>query len=80
MSTGDVEPGFAELSSWRFLARDTRGLGVISEESQYSSSYVKPEDAPRLTPEEILLMRAYSMQQAAAKEFAKRKRERIGVR
>lgn len=48
--------------------------------SQYSSFYVKPEEAAKLTPEEIELMRAYSMQQDAAREYARQKRERIGLR
>jgi hypothetical protein len=39
--------------------------------SQYRSFYVKPDDVSKLTPDEILLMRRYSMLQDAAKQFAK---------
>jgi hypothetical protein len=42
--------------------------------SNYSSFYVKPEDAAKLTPEEILMMREYSELQERAKQYAKAKR------
>jgi hypothetical protein len=42
--------------------------------STYSSFYVKPEDAAKLTPEEILMMRKYSELQERAKTYAKEKR------
>jgi hypothetical protein len=41
----------------------------------YSSFYVKPEDAAKLTPEEILMMRKYSELQDRAKKYARQKGE-----
>ncbi len=49
------------------------------ELSKYTSFYVKPEDAFKLTPEDILVMRKYSMLQDQARLYAKQKREQIGV-
>jgi hypothetical protein len=43
--------------------------------STYSSFYVKPDDAAKLTPEKILMMRKYSELQDRAKKYAKEKRE-----
>lgn len=51
--------------------------------SKFARFYVKPEDAAKLTPEEIRLMRAYSQLGDQAQAYAKKKREeaeRIGVR
>lgn len=54
--------------------------------SQFTSFRVKPEDAAKLTPEEIELMRGYTQQQGMAREYMKRKKaadalaqQRIGV-
>jgi hypothetical protein len=46
--------------------------------SEYPSFYVKPEQAPNLTPEEVELMRLYSTLQQNARNFAKG--QKIGVR
>ena len=48
--------------------------------SQYSSFYVKREDVAKLSPEEVQLMRAYTQQVNAAKEYARKRREQLGVR
>ena len=46
--------------------------------SQYTDFYVKPQDAGRLTPEEIMLMREYSTIQDQARPYAKQQKQ-IGV-
>jgi hypothetical protein len=45
--------------------------------STCSSFYVKPGDAAKLTPEEILLMRKYSELHDQAKKYAKQKRQSV---
>ncbi len=47
--------------------------------SRFTSFYIKPEDASKLTPDEILMMRKYTEIQAAAQKFAKQKRQQIGI-
>jgi hypothetical protein len=42
--------------------------------STYSSFYVKPDDAAKLTPEKILMMRKCSELQKRAKKYAKERR------
>lgn len=49
------------------------------ELSKYTSFHVKPEDASKLTPEDILMMRKYTMLQDQARKFAKQKREQIAA-
>jgi hypothetical protein len=44
--------------------------------SQYNEFYVRPEDVPNLTPEEILLMRKYTEMNDAARKFASDRRKR----
>ena len=44
--------------------------------SQYNGFYVRPEDVPNLTPEEILLMRKYTEMNDAARKVASDRRKR----
>ena len=44
--------------------------------SQYNEFYVRPEDVPNLTPEEILLMRKYTEMNDAARKVAFDRRKR----
>jgi hypothetical protein len=43
--------------------------------SNYTSFYVKPEEVPQLTEEEVLLMRLYSEMQDRARAYAEQKRQ-----
>ena len=47
--------------------------------SQYTDFYVKPQDAAKLTPEDVQLMREYSTIQDAAKKYAAQQKKQIGV-
>ncbi len=47
--------------------------------SQFTNFYVKPEDAAKLTPDDILMMWKYTELQEQAKKYAKAKREQITV-
>ena len=48
--------------------------------SQFTNFYVKPDDVPNLTPEDVLLMRTYTELQDQARAFAKAKREQARPR
>jgi hypothetical protein len=48
--------------------------------SKYSRYYVKPENAEKLTPEEIRYMRAYSQLGDQGRAYAKKKRAEIGIK
>lgn len=75
MTDVDVDKQRA-VETWAALEEIMRSHTNLS---QFPNFYVKPEDAAKLTPEDILIMRKYSEHQDQAKKHAKAKRETIGV-
>ncbi len=47
--------------------------------SRFTNFYVKPEDVGKLTPEDILMILKYTELQDRARQYAKTKREQIGI-
>jgi hypothetical protein len=52
-----------------------RSCGLTEKLGTASTLHVKPEDAARLTPAGILMVRKYSTPQVRAKKYAKEKQE-----
>ncbi len=58
------------------LEKIMRGHPILS---QFINFYVKPEDAAKLTPDDIAMMRKHTELRDRAKKYAKQKREQITV-
>ncbi len=64
------------VETWADLEGIKQGHTTLS---QFTNFYVKPKDAVKLTPQEIETMRKYTELQDRARQYAKTKREQIGI-